>query len=159
MKSRQLGMPMNEVLAKDLVGRNGRSISRGFYAARVKEFSRLAKDNVHLSVYEELIESPESEFRKMFDFLEVDNNFTPSSIRIQTKPGSLENRNWILYWFVKFFSSRSNAIGRLYSRVRKEGDDKTKAMEQRIRELGLYSEEIDEMERLLGRELRSWRTL
>lgn len=157
MRSRLMKKSMDDTL-DHILEADSSSLLRGQYSSKIETFRNKAKsENTLILVYEELKDNPEDGFKAIFEFLKVDPNYTPRSMWLQTKPGAAENSNKLLYLLSRVLI-RSNLFSlKLFSQLRKSSNPGTKAIEERIRELGLYSEEIVRMESILGRRLPVWR--
>jgi len=53
-------------------------INHGFYSQQLKPFKNIFDKNLKIVVFEEMIENPHKIIKDIFDFLNVDTNFTPS---------------------------------------------------------------------------------
>lgn len=157
MKSRLTKKTMNATL-DDVLNTGSNTLLRSRYSTRITLFNDRAKsERTLIVVYEELKENPEDGFKRIFEFLNVNPDYSPKSLWLQIKPGAVENSNTFLYFFSRMLLRSSHFSIKFFSQLRKSSNSGTKAIEERIRKLDLYSEEVVRMESILGRRLNVWR--
>ena len=149
-------------------------VSTGMYAQQLRRFLKFFDRNqIHVLIFEDLISDPSGGFRKLFSFLEVDQNFTPNYGSFDTN----ESAKWrskrihkaafkTSQWFIdngfsgvlallrsagahKLFNSLNAATAQLKElRLRPE---------TRSRLTEIFSSDVADLESILGQQIIAWR--
>ena len=142
-----------------------------YYKHLKKYYDTFPHENIHVSILDDLKKDNIGEIQKMYEFLGVDKTFVPPSLEVRAnaafKPRSLLVRNMItsfLEWLRKTFPTihfkimDSFALYKLYSLVNQTGHKYPPiSPEVRKRVASTFTEDINKLEKLLGRDLSSWK--
>lgn len=153
-------------------------LKRGFYAEPLKHYlDTFPREQIHIIVYEELVENPSKIFQQLYQFLEVDSNFIPPSLhenidyRAKKKFHSLTlvaltNKLTLLYKQSRFRKLLGGLGIRNFLRwLKKINRQNTPQkfqkppLDQQIRERlqKFYEPEIAAVEKIIGRPLPAWK--
>ncbi len=136
-------------------------VRRGFYFQQIKRFmSFFPRDNVLIKIYEDKDEDPLSFIQEIFHFLDVDKGYVPPSTGYQTKRGAAERKNWFWRNLSGYMNSPNTpaSLRVLYNKMRPEQIVAELSPEELVKYAGLFREDVEELERLLKRDLNCWLT-
>lgn len=154
----------------------------GFYFTHLQRFLKLfPRENILVLFYEDIDENPLKFVRTIFEFLGVNKDFIPSSLNYRVNPGR-DSKGWLLsrlawkvIWKLKQNDFGQKIIDKLMESQIKvifdslmyrssPGKDSNKVasripmrQETRIYLHNLYKKEIENLEKLLNRNLDFWR--
>ncbi len=144
---------------------------RGFYHEALKRYLDLfSSEQTLVTIHDEGVADPEGFMRRIFEFLEVDPDFTPSMLRVWVSVGGVprsaaltHSMNGLarqmrrmglqkLMWMIK----RSGAVGAVHSANRKSRAAEI-SPEEREELAGVFEADIQAVEEVLRRDLSGWR--
>lgn len=152
---------------------------RGFYYKLLKPyFDLFPKENIKIIFYEDILKNPEKAAKEFYEFLNVDESYLPKNLR--EKPAkSTETRFKILRYIINFlaeishklergrfggfvfFIKRKTKINEIFNRLNDfniKESDKPKLnpkLKKKLKEV--YLEDIEKLEKLIGKDLSSWK--
>jgi hypothetical protein len=133
-------------------------VDRGYYAARVERYFEIfGRDRVHVLFFEDFVKSTHDEMRRVFEFLEVDPEYSRSiAIVPQNQGGAPRNRLAAVLLYSRYFRMIGRLVvpprGRprversLMQRAKMDVDEETK---QRLYEV--YADDWKRLRELLGK--------
>jgi len=153
---------------------------RGMYYKQVKNYLDLfPKENVFIILMEEIKNNPEKVIRELYKFLGVKENFIPKDLHKKSNE-SLGTKNKFLRKSLKLSSEiyrklESTFLGKFLSCLKRKTNanellwkidqkNKTEKVEEKISEetekrlREIYFEDIEKLEKLIGRDLESWKS-
>ena len=152
-------------------------IPEGFYFKHLSRFfDHFPHENIKVLLYEDLSKSPESLFREIFGFLEVDETFVPKTDVTYNRSGIIKNQsiNKIIGYnnplfrvtkklFPKQYESlrKTPAALKVLDKVRSKNLSKPKLtpeLNQRIIN-DIYLEDIEKLEQLISKDLSHWKSV
>ncbi len=146
-------------------------IDRGFYSRQIKPYLELfPRENLLFVIFEEMVERPAEILRKIFSFLEVDPspaNELRELLAARSYPSGpafiqrlifRDSPAKKLFKLLPFSLRKRISEGLFWKLHQGKASPKTELSSETRRRLEeLYSDEIDELEKLLGRDLSLWR--
>jgi len=157
----------------------------GFYAKHLKDyFEYFSREQILILFFEDIKKNPKDVIQRIYKFLEVDSTFLPTSVQKKVNPtGSRRKRvklpilNSLAYkiwdwaerrcFSEKFFTKTGlRKTGRRIILKNKESYKSEKPEKTSLSELSketkqyldsLYKEDIEDLEKLLNRDLNSWK--
>jgi hypothetical protein len=116
-------------------------------------------ENIQIIIYEEKDENPEKFIQNIYRFLEVDDQYHPTSARIQTKQGRTEHLNsgWSRISKIMLHPKSPILLKKLYTSIR-PNQQITLSEEEYTQLAQNFKEDILSLENLIGRPLNQWRS-
>lgn len=163
-----------------------RNIKKGcYYSGLKKYFEIFPKEKILVLLYDDLKKNPINFVSKVYEFLEVDSNFIPPNINKKTNASTLKNKlvfvpfvnkiikigiekndNCFLGFIKKIIkiTGLNRVIFFLYNlnknKVAVQKQEKPKINEDTKKRLfGVYEEEINNLEKLINRDLNIWKKI
>ncbi|MEK6872569.1 MAG: sulfotransferase [Nanoarchaeota archaeon] len=152
---------------------------RGFYYKQLKSyFALFPKKNIKIILYDDIVKNPEKVAREFYDFLGVDSNYKPKNLK--EKPAkSTETRFKFIRSIITFLSEishkleesnfgaiiflikRKTKINELFNKINDINvkESKKPKLESEVRERlkKVYIKDIEKLEKLISRDLSSWK--
>jgi hypothetical protein len=160
-----------EAVAQELNGERDdwtfcRYLSRGFYSVQIKRYLEyFEKEQLHISLFEDLKNNPKTLFRGLYRFLKVDEKFSPDLSHKHNVSGVIKNPVLRNMW---------TRTGRLRAAMRPLMSDRLRhaATEWFMRDLEkpqfpkelrkelteYFRQDIEQLQDLIGRDLSHWLT-
>ncbi len=145
----------------------------GLYAQHLKRYYNLfPRENIHIILLDEVKDNPEKVMQELYSFLDVDENFSPSSLHkkqhaaVKTRCKALKKAGYVFLKFLERLKLKSahNKVGRnrnLYSIYRKINllPYQYPPMEQKTERIlkDFFREDIEKLEKLIGKDLKIWK--
>ena len=140
-------------------------LKTGLYYEQVRTFLEIFNDNVLILILKEFQKKPLKHFKKIFDFLEVDNKFIPFFSRLQNVSSERENfingvidsgNDSILKKFGRALFPRKYRLLIKY-KINLKNKSKLK-MDKEMKEYlkDYYKKDIEQLSHLLNKDLRFW---
>lgn len=141
-------------------------VRRGYYYDQLKRyFDQFPRENIKIIIFEEFLRNKEGSLKEIFGFLNVDETFSPN-LSVQHNPSGEPKSKFILRLFrdaslikeaAKFFVPKSFRADLKRRLMAKNTARRTLSPEMRRQLMAKYSEDIRNLETLLGRDLSVWR--
>ncbi len=149
--------------ASDMLNFDNQSsiIDQGLYFQHINRFLKLfPREQMLILLYDDLKKDPKSYIRTIYDFLEVDPSFVPSTLETKVNEGKYsEALRWVnmgVRYFVppKYRTKVTNKV----IRIRKKFAPRRPELpaEWRAKMIAHYKDEILRLSDWLGRDLRTW---
>ena len=136
-------------------------VQRGQYFKQLKWYLELFPiEDLLVKIYEDKDIDEKAFIQEMYNFLNVEQQFVPSSINLQTKLGAIEHKNQFWRFMSRFMNYRKSPIylRLLYQRIRPKEECFIKD-EDCLFNLALYfKKDIEQLEQFLNRDLNCWKT-
>jgi len=140
---------------------------KGFYFKQLSRYYKIfPKENIKILLFEDLIKDPEKSSKEVFEFLKVDTNFIPKTIRKANKSGVPKGiLGWILmklrYYnlvpkniqFSKFFPRFIMKL--IYASVYKNPEKLNITIVKNLTQ-EYYKKDILQLEKLIKKDLQHW---
>ena len=154
------------------IERKPRLLANGMYHDGLDGFMRVyGRERVHVVLQEDIAEDPQGVVRGLYAFLEVDPDFVPPIVGKRTSPGIVPRLQWLedlRGWTFRRLNRlspkavvliRKLRLAEIYRRMNHDGGAGSFKVDGDVREAlrAYYAEDIDKLERLLGRPLDRWR--
>ncbi len=161
---------------EETIKRNPENLERGLYAKYLKKYLALfAQENILILIYEDIQKNPLKFIQKIYQFLEVDNDFIPNAINRKENPSQgyrcpgfkrktgqmikkMENtqQGLKLKKLLKKlgFKKLLNSINKLNRKELKQKPELNPKTRNYLQEY--YREDIKELEKLIQRDLSFW---
>src|SRR3989344_913433 len=153
---------------------------RGFYHKQLKKYFELfPKKNINIILYDDLKKNNQRVIRELYRFLSVDASFVPSIIGKKVSPrvgtkfktikkiiSSLANISHKMerssVGYLVYLMKRKTKISKIFNKIdeantEKDVDHETLALEIYEKLKKEYKKDIEELEKLIGRDLKSWK--
>ncbi len=149
-------------------------LDKGFYYKGLKKyFDTFPKENILVLTFDELKANPLTTIQKTYKFLGVDSDFIPKNLKIKVNQAFTIKYKFIkdithvtlviinnlrFDWLrIKIFESRT--LQKIYTAINKKpGKYPPMNSETRKKCIEIYREDISNLEKLLDRDLSSWKT-
>ncbi|WP_268939971.1 sulfotransferase family protein [Parahaliea maris] len=130
-------------------------VERGLFTKHLARFFELIpEEQIHIVFYESLVADTIQTVQSVYRFLGVGDQFVPQSIGLQTKPGSIENKNRISAFAARILLHKYSPLKRKYSSLRKRYTPKTWSEQERSLLKEIYAEENEKIFKLFGIDYR-----
>jgi hypothetical protein len=172
----RLGFIQKNERFEDVLKERPDMIEKGFYAKHLRNYYKyFSKKQIHVVIFEELIENPKKHFKKLFNFLGVDNNFTPSRIEKPSNKGGAAVFPKLNYLMIKSeYILRSIGLDPILRLFEFTG---VRGLAMKVRDInkvrystyprlkkdtsrklfGVFEKDINELEKMLNKNLETWK--
>ena len=138
-------------------------VETGYYAKHIKRYlNSFDRDQLHIFLFDDIANAPESLLTRVFGFLEVDMSVRPAYAQNQINAGaSLGNlaRSEYLNTLMKIVKRFGSAGASLENKLEKLNRSQIPKMDPNIQQylVGLYSQDVRELEDLIETDLSAWK--
>ncbi len=158
LMNRRFDSSLEKLSVQQMIDTRPDLLERGKYAKYLRTyFEVFDRNNVLVLYYDDKVSNPKKFMGTIYSYLQIDDQFVPPSVAIQTKGGARENSNYLLANLTRVLLHRKSPFKKFYTRMRNSGSKWILSSNDLEYLNEIYAQEIEELELLLNVDLKRWK--